>query len=65
VYDVVDSDFLEVANLLQLLRKFDYKRGLLQLSAYEICKLEDIAISLSTVLSTKIISNSNSNSNSN
>ena len=50
--DVVDSRFLEGAKLLQLLRKFDLKRGLLQLSAYEKCKLVDISVSLSTVLST-------------
>ena len=56
VYDVVDSDFLEVAKLLQLLRKFDFMRGLFQLSAYEICKPVDIAVSLSTMLSTKISS---------
>ena len=59
VYDVVDSDFLEVAKLLQLLRKFDFMRGLFQLSAYEICKLVDITVSLatrSTMLSTTISS---------
>ena len=57
VYGVVDSRFLEGASLLQLLRKLDLKRGLLQLSAYyKICKLVDIAVSLSTVLSTKISS---------
>jgi len=42
VYGVVDSRFLEG----------DLKRGLLQLSAYEICNLMDITVSLSTVLST-------------
>ena len=56
VCDVVDSRFSEGANLLQLLRKLDLKRGLIQLSAYEICKLVDIAVGLSTVLSTKISS---------
>ena len=56
MYDVVDSRFLEGAYLLQLLTKFDLKRGLLQLSAYEICKPVDITVSLSTMLSTKVSS---------
>jgi len=56
VYDVVDSRFSEGANLLQLLNKLDLKRGLIQLSVYEICKLVDITVSLSAVLSTKISS---------
>ena len=56
VYDVADSRFLEGANLLQLLGKLDLKRGLLQLSAYEICLLVCITVSLFTVLSTTISS---------
>ena len=64
VYDVVDTDFLEGAYLLQVWRKVILNRGLLQpcivqiecllqLSAIEICKLTAFAVSLtrSTVLS--------------
>ena len=64
VYDVVDSDFLEGAYLLQVLRKINLNcrllqpciikiECLLQSSAIEICKLTAFAVSLtrSTVLS--------------
>jgi len=55
VHDAAGSYLLEEAKLLQVLRKIDFNRGVLQSSAFKICKLVDIAVGLftrSTMLST-------------